>query len=160
MVHAMEHKIWAGVIFSVYYFLFEKYLMIFRVPFWPALFITILGAHFPDFDLDFGRKYHRSPITHSVIIPALLFAYYMFHLPDDMTLSLMALFFLGYASHLFLDIFPANASIFRRISLIFSNYVPGDIRGVPKKFERPLLIISGWLCVLFAVICIALILIL
>ncbi len=152
MVHAMEHKIWAGFIFSLYYMIFERYFAVLRVPFWPALLITILGAHFPDFDLDFGRRFHRSPITHSALIPAILFAYHILYILDKTSLVLMALFFLGYASHLLLDIFPANASILKRFTYIFRNYVPGDIRGIPKRYEKTFLVVSGVLCIVFAVV--------
>ena len=150
MVHSMEHKIWAGTIFTLYYFLLEHQLNIFQIPFWPAFFMAILGAHFPDFDLDFGVRYHRSPITHSALIPTIIFLYYLYFRPEDLVLILLSVFFLGYSSHLILDIFPSKASLLKRISSIFKNYVPGNVKGIPKRYEKKFLVVSGIICFLYA----------
>jgi len=104
---------------------------------------VILGAYIPDIDLDFGTKYHRSFWTHGPFIP-LFFATVYGLTPSAITLSLLGFFFMGYASHLLLDIFPSHSSIFKMIWSLFATYqTPGDIRSLPEWFERPWLIISG-----------------
>jgi len=169
MVHAMEHKIWAVSVYTIYYILvyqvakylpsnyaeLANFLSLFQVGklyFWPALFMVIVGAHFPDFDLDFGTRYHRSPLTHSFIIPLALAIFYLLQRPSPDVMRLLAFFFLGYSSHLFLDIFPAKASILARAIAPFKNYTPGDIRGIPEKMEKPWLIGSGLLTLALAIL--------
>jgi len=112
--------------------------------------MVLIGAHFPDFDLDFGTRFHRSPLTHSFIIPSLLFIAYFHGTRDTTVLRLLSMFFMGYASHLFLDIFPAKASILARFLAPFKHYTPGDIRLIPEKWEKPWLIISGLITLAFA----------
>lgn len=150
LVQSVEHHIWAVIGFSFYYLVIEHFLQLFQVLFWPALFVCVFGSIFPDLDLGFGAKYHRSPVTHSALVPTLFFIFYILIVPDPTTYRFLAVFFLGYASHLFLDIFPSNASIFKRAAGIFEEYTPGDIRGVPEKYEKPLLIWSGAMCLVWA----------
>jgi len=169
MVHAMEHKIWAVAAFTVYYvssYILPdclpasyawlgsslRFLQVGRMYFWPALFMVIVGAHFPDFDLDFGARFHRSPITHSFFIPLALFLFYLFQAPSPDILRLLAIFFLGYASHLLLDILPSGASLFGRFTSIFQSYTPGDVRGIPEGMEKGWLIGSGLLTLALAAV--------
>jgi len=86
-------------------------------------FITMSGALMPDWDIIFlGISEHRHVIFHSVILPLLItlmtlvnvaFAIISatsFSIGAHVEYYLAALFLLGYASHLYLDIFPSDAS--------------------------------------------------
>ncbi len=86
-------------------------------------FITMSGALMPDWDIIFlGISSHRHVVFHSVILPLLItlmtlvnVAYTIistssFAVGAHVEYYLAALFLLGYASHLYLDIFPSDAS--------------------------------------------------
>lgn len=78
---------------------------------WTAalLFGAFCGALGPDFDLDLlGIKYHRSMLTHSALIPALVVYGYWF---NYFGLAASGMFVIGYASHLFADLFPSHSGI-------------------------------------------------
>jgi hypothetical protein len=85
--------------------------------------ITMAGAIMPDWDiifLDISR--HRNIIFHSVILPLLITLITLFNVAQNLVSGgvfsagahieyyITALFLLGYASHLYLDIFPSDAS--------------------------------------------------
>ncbi|MHA1596729.1 MAG: hypothetical protein ACTSWV_03800 [Candidatus Asgardarchaeia archaeon] len=38
----------------------------------------------------------------------------------------------------------------KRISSIFKNYVPGNVKGIPKRYEKKFLVVSGIICFLYA----------
>lgn len=142
-MHGMEHKIWASFVFFILVYLVEYYYQIVNIPFWIAWLLVILGAYLPDIDLDFGTKYHRSFWTHGPIIP-FFFALVYGITPSTIVLNLFGFFFMGYASHLLLDIFPSGASLFKMVWTLFTTYqAPGDIRSIPEWFERPWLAGSG-----------------
>ncbi|MEM2141874.1 MAG: hypothetical protein QXS20_02900 [Candidatus Thorarchaeota archaeon] len=87
---------------------------------------VLIGALLPDWDIPFlGLERHRNIVFHSfllplvIVTPTLLRLVYMvvtstlgqletFVAPTE--LYIMAFFFIGYASHLLLDIYPSNAN--------------------------------------------------
>jgi hypothetical protein len=85
--------------------------------------ITMTGALMPDWDIPFlGISRHRNIIFHSVILPLLIVLGTLVNVTARILSStslsvgaeveyyITALFLLGYASHLYLDIFPSNAN--------------------------------------------------
>jgi hypothetical protein len=81
--------------------------------------ITIAGALMPDWDIPFlGISRHRNIIFHSVILPLLITLTTLINIATSFaSLNIVtveyyitALFLLGYASHLYLDIFPSDAN--------------------------------------------------
>jgi len=142
-LHGAEHKIWASVMFLIIFYFVDFHYHLTNINFWLAWLLVIFGAYFPDIDLDFGTRFHRNLFTHSHIVVMFIAAVY-FTTPVPQVLELLGFFFLGYASHLLLDIFPSNASVFKRVWTIFASYqTPGDLRGIPEWLERPWLVICG-----------------
>jgi hypothetical protein len=85
--------------------------------------ITMAGALMPDWDIPFlGISRHRNIIFHSVILPFLVVlltvinvalsiaSSYSLAVGAHLEFYVTALFMLGYASHLYLDIFPSDAN--------------------------------------------------
>ena len=82
--------------------------------------ITVAGALMPDWDIPFlGISRHRNIIFHSVILPLLIILTTLINVAtsfaNGLTIAtveyyIAALFLLGYASHLYLDIFPSDAN--------------------------------------------------
>lgn len=85
--------------------------------------ITVAGALMPDWDIPFlGISRHRNIIFHSIILPFLavlltlinvalsIASSYSLAVGAHMEFYVTALFLLGYASHLYLDIFPSDAN--------------------------------------------------
>jgi hypothetical protein len=79
-----------------------------------GFFIAVTGAEIPDYDQlpSWHWLEHRSILTHSALIPTILF-FLMYILLPSSAFVLMAPYlyylFLGFASHLFLDLFPVWA---------------------------------------------------
>ncbi|MFX1521224.1 MAG: hypothetical protein ACFFCD_15025 [Promethearchaeota archaeon] len=165
-INKAEHKFWAAlaftIVFLVYFFFGSPTI---RIAVINASFlgylIVIAASHFPDLDLDFGIKYHRSPITHSPIIPVAVMIFYFLSSFSFSVLFLVASFFIGYSSHLFLDLIPPTGSAFgSRVSKWFEQRLkggaPGDLRGIPEKYERNWLLVSGIIVAIFFVLTILL----
>jgi len=85
--------------------------------------ITMSGALMPDWDIVFmGISSHRNVIFHSAILPMIVVFMTLFNVAYAIISSsslavgahieyyVAALFLIGYASHLYLDIFPSDAS--------------------------------------------------
>lgn len=85
--------------------------------------ITVVGALMPDWDIPFlGISRHRNIIFHSIILPLLVVLMTLVNVATrilsatslsvgaEVEYYITALFLLGYASHLYLDIFPSNAN--------------------------------------------------
>jgi hypothetical protein len=85
--------------------------------------ITVAGALMPDWDIPFlGISRHRNIIFHSVILPLLVVLMTFVNVAQSIVATsslavgahmeyyITALFLLGYASHLYLDIFPSHAN--------------------------------------------------
>ena len=85
--------------------------------------ITIAGALMPDWDIPFlGISRHRNIIFHSIILPLLVVLGTLVNVTlrilsatslavgAEVEYYITALFLLGYASHLYLDIYPSNAN--------------------------------------------------
>lgn len=142
-MHGAEHKIYASLAFFGIYYAIQFHYKIATINFWMAWLLVILGAYFPDIDLDFGSKFHRSFWTHGHFIPLFLQIVYLIR-PDVVIIELFGFFFMGYASHLLLDIFPSHKALLKRFWSWFRYHqTPGDIRGIPERYERPWLITSG-----------------
>ena len=142
LLHGAEHKIWASVMYLIIFYVMTFHYHV-NIDFWLAWLLVIFGAYFPDIDLDFGTRFHRSLLSHSHIVVMFIAAVYL-TTPVPQVLEILGFFFLGYASHLLLDIFPSNASLFKMIWTVFTSYqTPGDLRGIPEWLERPWLVICG-----------------
>jgi hypothetical protein len=85
--------------------------------------ITVSGALMPDWDIPFlGISRHRNLIFHSVILPLLVVLMTLVNVAQSIVTAssiaigahleyyVTALFLIGYASHLYLDIFPSDAN--------------------------------------------------
>jgi hypothetical protein len=85
--------------------------------------ITITGALMPDWDIPFlGISRHRNIIFHSIILPLLVVLGTLVNVTlrilsatslavgAEVEYYITGLFLLGYASHLYLDIYPSNAN--------------------------------------------------
>jgi len=75
-----------------------------------GLFLALFGSTLSDFDLLYkylNPWHHRSVITHSALIPTIAMMIYWYPTPLQYYAMLMICFFLGFASHLFLDYFPS-----------------------------------------------------
>jgi len=115
--------------------------------------MILMGAAIPDFDNDFGTRYHRSFITHGpYLFGALGIGYYFLPVPSEISV-LIAFFMIGYSTHMFLDIFPSGKSFFVAVfSALAYASAPGDIRGIPERIERGWLFFSGILSAGFGVL--------
>mgnify|MGYP005848399243 CR=1 FL=1 len=115
--------------------------------------LAFIGASLPDLDAWVSIKSHRDPITHSSLLPSLLFLYFFlmfsFHSEDAEFLFVFAGLILGYASHLLFDVFPLGSSIKEVMKIMFSKEkgAPGDIRHLPEKLERGYLTYCGFLLI-------------
>jgi len=165
-MNRFEHKFWAciafTIVFLVYFFFGTGAIRLAAINASVLGYLVVIAAsHAPDVDLDFGIKYHRSPITHSPLIPAVLFVFYFLTSFEFGVLFLLAAFFIGYSSHLFLDLIPPTGSAFgSRVSKWFEQRLkggaPGDLRGIPEKYERNWLKVSGIIVAIFFVLTILL----
>ncbi|MFX1261960.1 MAG: metal-dependent hydrolase [Promethearchaeota archaeon] len=85
--------------------------------------ITMSGALMPDWDIPFlGIARHRNIIFHSIVLPLLIVLMTLVNVAQSIVSSyslsigahteyyITALFLIGYASHLYLDIFPSDAN--------------------------------------------------
>ncbi|MDH4214289.1 MAG: metal-dependent hydrolase [Candidatus Thorarchaeota archaeon] len=85
--------------------------------------ITMAGALMPDWDIPFlGISRHRNIIFHSLVLPLLIVLGTLVNVTSrilsatslavgaEIEYYITALFLLGYASHLYLDIYPSNAN--------------------------------------------------
>ena len=85
--------------------------------------ITVTGALMPDWDIPFlGISRHRNIIFHSIILPLLVVLITLVNVTSrilsatslsigaEVEYYITALFLLGYASHLYLDIYPSDAN--------------------------------------------------
>lgn len=117
----------------------------------PALIInSYAGATYADRDWDHGEDAHRSFFTHSWVIPYSIWAFAIAVIPYSARYNIfpIAIFCIGYASHLFADrVLSTIKGLKNIIKEFFTNWSrsPGDIRGVPEKSESPMLFISGFL---------------
>ncbi|MFW9920418.1 MAG: hypothetical protein ACFFED_12520 [Candidatus Thorarchaeota archaeon] len=108
---------------SIIYLWYHGIPFIGHVSLFIGAFITMSGALMPDWDIIFlGISEHRHVVFHSVILPLLITLLTLvnvanaiisttsFSIGAHVEYYLAALFLLGYASHLYLDIFPSDAS--------------------------------------------------
>ncbi len=152
-MHAFEHKVFATITFLLIIITNEFYFHFAKIYFWPAYLMILMGAAIPDFDNDFGTRYHRSFITHGpYLFGALGIGYYFLPVPSEIS-ALIAFFMIGYSTHMLLDLFPSGKSFFVAVfSALAYASAPGDIRGIPERFERAWLFTSGVLSAGFGVL--------
>ncbi|MGV9168737.1 MAG: hypothetical protein ACOC38_02225 [Promethearchaeia archaeon] len=114
--------------------------------------ITVIGAELPDFDIPLlGISRQRNVVFHSAILPLLITlttivnvamkvaSAHTFRIGVEVEYYITALFLLGYASHLFLDIYPSNASPFEIVWRVVSPYdeAPVGLKPVgPLKVSK------------------------
>ncbi|MGY5858784.1 MAG: metal-dependent hydrolase [Candidatus Thorarchaeota archaeon] len=134
--------------------------------------ITVAGALMPDWDIPFlGISRHRNIIFHSVTLPLLITLTTLVNVATRVLTSgslsigseveyyITGLFLLGYASHLYLDIFRSDAN---PLEILWTAVDPnqkaptglkplGPIK-VSKKYARHWLIANASLLVIIAVI--------
>ncbi len=121
--------------------------------------ITITGALVPDWDIPLlGISRHRNLVFHSAILPFLITLMTLvnvavaivttmsFSVGASVEYYMAALFLMGYASHLYLDIFPSNAS---PLEIIWRAHDPNSSAPTGIKSLGPIHISKkaarGWL---------------
>lgn len=133
------------------------------------ILVAWIGGFFPDFDSDWHPFLgHRSFLTHSIVAPLLIVAF--FSIPSwflgwwvpILDRNVIATFLIAVAGHLILDLFPSSTSIINRwlenplkaVEYIEKGKktVPGNITRVPKKYERPWLIVHAIVLIIVAIL--------
>ncbi|MBA7515871.1 hypothetical protein ES705_07916 [subsurface metagenome] len=97
---------WAIVI--GFYYWFGELLTEYSIWIMLSFFSSQFGAQLPDYDILWKKALpHRNILTHSFILPALL-TIPIYFITTEMVflLPIFALYLIGHASHLFLDLFP------------------------------------------------------
>ncbi|TFG29488.1 hypothetical protein EU527_15770 [Candidatus Thorarchaeota archaeon] len=138
--------------------------------------ITITGAIMPDWDIPFlGIKRHRNIVFHSVMLPLLITLTTLVNVTTrvlsagssiillDLSIGaeveyyITGLFLLGYASHLYLDIFPSDANPLEILWVAVDpdQKAPTGIKPlgpikISKKYARHYLISNATLLVIIA----------
>lgn len=138
--------------------------------------ITITGALMPDWDIPFlGIQRHRNIVFHSVILPLLITLTTLVNVATrvlsagssiilvDLSIGaevefyITGLFLLGYASHLYLDIFPSNANPLEILWVAVDpeQRAPAGLKPlgpikISKKYARHYLISNATLLVFIA----------
>ena len=121
--------------------------------------ITITGALVPDWDIPLlGISRHRNLVFHSAILPVLITMMTMlnvavtivstmsFRVGAGVEYYMAALFLMGYASHLYLDIFPSHSS---PLEILWRAHDPNSSAPTGIKSLGPIRISKkaarGWL---------------
>ncbi|MHA2118241.1 MAG: metal-dependent hydrolase, partial [Candidatus Thorarchaeota archaeon] len=132
--------------------------------------ITIAGALMPDWDIPFlGISRHRNIIFHSIILPFLIVLMTLVNVAQSIVSSyslsigahteyyITALFLVGYASHLYLDIYPSDANPFEMLwrSVDITSSAPTGLKplgpiNISKKNARMWLVGNATLLVIIA----------
>ena len=138
--------------------------------------ITVTGALMPDWDIPFlGIQSHRNIVFHSVLLPLVITLTTLLNVATrvlsagssiiqvDLSIGaeieyyVTALFLLGYASHLYLDIFPSDANPLEILWVAMDpdSKAPTGIKPlgpikVSKKYARHYLISNATVLVLIA----------
>ncbi len=131
--------------------------------------ITVAGALMPDWDIPFlGISRHRNIIFHSVVLPLLVILTTLINIAtaiaNGLTIGaeveyyITALFLLGYASHLYLDIFPSDANPLEILWIAADPYLqaPTGIKPlgpikIGTKNARNFLVSNATLLVMIAI---------
>ena len=138
--------------------------------------ITITGALMPDWDIPFlGIQRHRNIVFHSLILPVLITFTTLVNVATrlltagssiilvDLSIGaeveyyITALFLLGYASHLYLDIFPSDANPLEILWVAIDpdQKAPTGLKPlgpikISKKYARHYLITNATILVILA----------
>jgi hypothetical protein len=155
---------------AVYYQWISGILFIGDISIFIGAVITISGALMPDWDIPFlGIARHRNLIFHSIILPLLIVLMTLVNVAQSIVSSyslsigahieyyITALFLIGYASHLYLDIFPSDANPLEIIwrSVDITSSAPTGLKPlgpikISKKNARMWLVGNATLLVLIA----------
>ncbi|MFX0123424.1 MAG: hypothetical protein ACFFAE_07265 [Candidatus Hodarchaeota archaeon] len=148
MANRKWHLIAAIIVFLIYiviyWFVDMNYIseLIDISPLWvvTAFIMALIGAEAPDWDLLLNWMHHRDIATHSVFIPIFITITFLIQkfmaIPDDQSLILALIFspfFLGFASHLLLDLFPSvdpekevkEKGVTRTTAMLVGGFVSG-----------------------------------
>ncbi len=138
--------------------------------------ITVTGALMPDWDIPFlGIQRHRNIIFHSVILPLFITLTTLLNvatrflsasssiIPVDLSAGaeieyyVTALFLIGYASHLYLDIFPSDANPLEIlwIAVDSETRAPTGLKPlgpikISQKYARHYLVINATILLMIA----------
>ena len=115
--------------------------------------MTFAGALLPDIDLAIGIRQHRSLITHSLIIPLLI---YICILCGFEAHEVYQPFFLGFSSHLFSDMFPYSRKWKTWRTRFFAFKAPTILRipggwVISPHISQGILLLSAGFC-MFAIL--------
>jgi hypothetical protein len=115
--------------------------------------MSILGALLPDMDLWIAIKYHRSIITHSMLIPCILWITVLIGMEPH---GVYQPIILGFGMHLFMDMFPASTLKTTWIQTTFSWKAPACLRlgfrhSLGPHLSQTILFITALLCVFFMI---------
>lgn len=108
---------------------------------------TIAGSFYPDWDWDWGAKFHRNPLLHSYLIPFSIWIFGMVAFPYEFrALNVVsAMYCVAYATHLIADCVPSTTTGVINILKDFLNtkQTAGDVRQIPEHWEHKWLLSSG-----------------
>ena len=101
-----------------------------------GILLSFAGSFFCDMDrMSFGRAGQRNPVTHSYVVPFLIWWYAFLVLSvsagENFLIILPAMFCLGAGSHLLLDTVPTNAGFIRQFEEFF-NFKQSPIGHAPR----------------------------
>lgn len=116
-----------------------------------GLIICFAGSFFCDIDiLSFGTKPFRNPVTHSFLVPFVVWWYPYLVLSfvdhENFLIIFPAMFCLGAATHLIMDTLPENAGFIKRFEELFNiKYNSKQIQHIPDKWQHLWLLVSAGL---------------
>ncbi|MHA2357855.1 MAG: hypothetical protein ACXABK_03700 [Candidatus Heimdallarchaeaceae archaeon] len=155
-MHRKGHLIGATIFWSIaialYYLLFRYTAIdfVFDHSLWIILSFMVLhfGAQLPDYDVIWKRALpHRNVLTHSFILPLLLClpVFFVGNIAStevqDALIPIYAMYLIGHASHLFLDLKPEKWEGTALIHIWWKN-VEGK-KTIPKKGSRLFIFLNG-----------------
>lgn len=114
-----------------------------------GLIICFSGSFYCDIGMmTIGSQSRCNPITHSFILPFLIWWYAFlvlsYSLGENFLIIFPAMFCLGAASHLILDTLPENAGFIKRFEALFNiKYSPRQIQYVPEEWQHLWLLVSA-----------------
>ncbi|UCG02082.1 MAG: hypothetical protein JSW11_21125 [Candidatus Heimdallarchaeota archaeon] len=147
MANRKWHLITAIIVFLIYiviyWFVNMNYISELKEisPLWivTAFLMALIGAEAPDWDLLLNWMHHRDIATHSVFIPLIIaitfFIQKFMGFPEEILILALVFtpFFLGFASHLLLDLFPSvdpekevkEKGVTRTTAMLVGGFVSG-----------------------------------
>jgi lysylphosphatidylglycerol synthetase-like protein (DUF2156 family) len=112
-----------------------------------GLLVSFAGSFYCNMDvLSFGESRYRNPITHSYILPFLVWWYAFLGLSADEAFLIIfpGMFCLGAGCHLLLDTVPDNLTFVKQFEEFFNfKQIPKEIPHMPQKWQHAWLFASG-----------------